>query len=279
MAKKARNYEVGSVAKALEILGLFAAETPSLTVTDLNRRMGIPKSTAHNLLRTLQSFDFVNQDPGDRRFRLGPRVFELGRLYLHGTHLVEAVLPHLRSLADQTKETLKLAVLSRGDVLILTAIESPYQLHTRGDEGKRAPLHCTGLGKALLASLPDSRVREIVERRGLERFTRSTITSLARLERELSRIRERRYALDLEENEEGVRCVASCVQNVAGPAPVAISISGPASRITEERLNKFGALLAAEAAVVSAALGGQMARSPAPKARPMATKRSTGKQS
>lgn len=231
-------YQVGAVRKALEVLCQFTTDAPSLSVSDLSRRLNIPKSTTHNLLRTLESHDFLKQDPADRRYRLGPRVHELGLRFSHGTRLVAAALPHLRRLADLTRETVKLGVLSGREVLILTAIESPYQLHTRGDEGLRAALHCTGLGKALLARLSDQEVREIVSGRGLPRFTPHTISTVAGLKKELERIRAQGYTVDLEENELGVVCVAVSIADTSAGTVAALSVSAPASRLSGERITE-----------------------------------------
>jgi DNA-binding IclR family transcriptional regulator len=253
--KAQRSEAVGAVAKALRILCQFDAETPALSVSEVSRRLQIPKSTAHNLLRTLEAFDFLHQEPGDRLYRLGPRLFELSRLFSHHTPLMAAARPHLQRLAEQTRETVKLGVLSEDEVLILAAIESPYQLHTRGDEGKRAPLHCTGLGKAILAALPPERVREIAARRGLPRYTPRTITSLDRLEQELALIRSRGYALDWEENEAGVVCVAAPVPDPHGGLVASISVSAPISRMTRERVSRLARQVLAAARATAATLG------------------------
>ncbi|MBI3684663.1 MAG: IclR family transcriptional regulator [Acidobacteria bacterium] len=241
-AEKARDYQVASVRKALELLCAFSTAGSTLTVSDLSRYLSIPKSTTHNLLRTLQSLSFVTQDE-EKRFCLGPRVFELGLLFSRNTQLVTRAMPHLRRLADETKETVKLGIISNDELLVVVAIESPYQLHTRGDQGLRAPLHCTSLGKALLALLAGEQVREIAARHGMPRFTAHTITSLNRLEEELLRIRRLGFALDREEHEEGVLCAAAGFIEPSSGAVGAISISGPGSRITESRLLEFGALV------------------------------------
>jgi DNA-binding IclR family transcriptional regulator len=240
--EKAKDYQVASVRKALELLCAFSTAGSILTVTDLSRYLSIPKSTTHNLLRTLQSLSFVTQNE-EKRFCLGPRVFELGLLFSRDTQLVARAMPHLRRLADETKETVKLAILSNDELLVVAAIESPYQLHTRGDQGLRAPLHCTSLGKALLALLPGEEPREIAARRGMPRFTPRTITSLNRLEEELSQIRRLGFALDREEHEEGVLCAAAGFIEPSSGVLGAISISGPGTRITESRLLEFGAIV------------------------------------
>lgn len=224
-------------------------------MSDLGRRLGIPKSTAHNLLRTLESLDFLVQEPADKRYRLGPRIFQLGLLYFHSTQLLVHVLPHLRRLADQTRETVKLAILSDGELLVLVAIESPHQLHTRGDEGRRAPVHCTALGKAILALLSDAEIREIAARRGLARFTARTITSLKRLEREVAQIRASGYAVDREEHEEGVRCLGAGITEWAGHARAAVSVCEPASRLSDERIAALAPLAVDTARAIAASLG------------------------
>lgn len=254
-AAPSRSVEVASVRKALEILCSFSRESSSLTVSELSRRLAIPKSTTHNLLRTLQSLDFLAQDPIDKRFRLGPRVFELGLVFSHITQLVAVAYPRLRRLAEQTKETVKLATLSGGEVLILAAVESPFQLHTRGDVGKRAPLHCTSLGKAMLASLADSEIREIVAHQGLAPFTARTITSPAPLEAEIRRIRMIGHSSDWEENEVGVACVAASIPDPQARLVAAISVSGPVSRIKAESLAGLGAQVVEAARSIAESFG------------------------
>lgn len=249
-----RDGAVGAVRKALEILCEFTAARPSHGVTDLARRLGMPKSTTHNLLRTLESLDFLRQDPLDRFYRLGPRVYELGLRYSQSTHLVSTALPHLKRFAEVTRETVKLAVLSGDEILIVTAIESPYQLHTRGDVGMRAPLHCTGLGKAILAALSTGEVKEIIHRRGLSRLTPHTIQTEEQLLAELERIRAEGYTIDREENESGVICVAATIAVQVDHTVAALSVSGPASRLDAERIREHSKLVIDTARSVEVAL-------------------------
>ncbi len=249
-----RDSSVGAVRKALEILCEFTAACPCHSVTALSRRLGMPKSTTHNLLRTLEGLDFLRQDPGDRLYRLGPRVYELGLRYSQSTHLVSTALPHLKRLAEETRETVKLGVLSSDEILVLAAIESPYQLHTRGDVGMRAPLHCTGLGKAILAALRADEVHEIVTRRGLPRFTPHTIETGEQLGRELEHIRANGYTIDREENELGVVCVAAAISVHVDHTVAALSVSGPSSRLDAARIREYSILAVETARRVERAL-------------------------
>jgi DNA-binding IclR family transcriptional regulator len=247
-------YEVGSVRKALSILCLFSSERPALNVTDVSRLMHVPKSTAHNLLRTLQTFDFVSQDALSKHYRLGRKLFELGTLYSRGNDLLTCALPHLLRLREQTKETVKLGVLANTEVLVVKALESPLVLHTRADEGRLAPLYCTGIGKALLALLPNEEIRDILAKVGLRPFTPRTVTALSKLEEEVEQIRRQGYSVDWEENEEGVHCIGAPVGNASGER-VAISVSGPASRFSKNRIPELAPLVVETARAISVSLG------------------------
>ncbi len=231
-----RDYEVASVKKALELLGEFSLQTPHWTLADLSRHLGYPKSTAHNLLKTLQSFDLVRQDPENRTYRLGPRAMEMGLVFARSTEMLAQARPVLRRLAEKSGETVKMGMLSDDQVLIVAAVESTHQLHTRGDVGTRWPLHSTSLGKAILSAIPAAEAMALMERRGLKRYTSRTATSWATLRAELGLIRERGYALDLEENEVGVRCVAAPFVDPLRGAIAAVSVSGPSVRIADSDL-------------------------------------------
>lgn len=257
-------YEVGAVRKALEILCQFSAAHLAHSVSDLSRSLDMPKSTAYNLLRTLERLDFLRQDPIDRRYRLGPRVFDLGLLYSHKSSLVSVAYPYMLKLAEHTRETVKLGVPSNGEVLILAAIESPFQLHTRGDEGLRAPLHCTGLGKAILSTFEDEAVSEVIEGRGLRPLMPNTITDLDRLLVELAGIRVRGYTLDVEENEVGVVCAAAPVTDSAHDTAAALSVSAPASRMDLTQLKACAELVARTSKLIAASLWGPSSRRRAP---------------
>lgn len=248
-------YEVAAVRKALAILCSFTNDRPALTVSDLGRMLKMPKSTAFNLLGTLQRFDFVSQDAATKQYRLGRKVFELGALFSGRSRLLTCALPHLQRLRESTKETVKLGVLADAGALVMAAIESPLILHTRGDEGRLAPLHCTGVGKALLALLPEDEWRGLIARAGLALFTPRTITSLAQLERDVNETRSRGYTVDYEEHEEGVRCVGAPVRDATGRERVVISVSGPASRFTTERVPGLAAQVVETAKAISAAMG------------------------
>ena len=229
-------YEVGSVRKALDLLTSFTVVTPEWSLSDVARRLGLPKSTAHNLLRTMESFDLVHQDHQGRAYRLGPRALELGLAFARSSELLAHAQPILRELARVTQETVKLGVLSNDEVVIVAAVESTHQLHTRGDIGTRWPLHCTSLGKAILSALRRHEAEQIVQRRGLAKFTEKTVSSWERLSIELDTIHSMQYAIDSEENERGVRCVAAPIVDPLRGSVSAISMSGPRTRLDDARI-------------------------------------------
>ena len=239
-AKRSRpsgdQYQVASVSKALELLVCFSIDSPVWVLSDIARRAQVPKSTAHNLLRTLQLFDLVRQDPESRHYQVGPRALELGLLFAKRSGELAQSRPVLRRLVEVTGETCKLGMLSNDQVLIVAALESAFQLHTRGDIGTRWSLHSTSLGKAILAALAEEEAREILERTGMSVHTRHTIHTWTGMQRELRAIRERGYALDMEENELGVRCVAAAVANPLRGTVAAVSVSGPRGRLVDERM-------------------------------------------
>lgn len=231
--------DVASVRKALSILCIFSGRRPSWSVSALSRELNIPKSTAHNLLRTLLAFDFVEQSPVDKTYRLGSRAYELGSVYVSSSELITPAIPHLRRLQALTGETVKLGALSAGQVLVLAAVESTQQLHTRGDVGRRWALHSSGLGKAILSQLGDSELDRIIEERGLPRLTRHTLTDPAELRTALASIREEGYARDWEENELGVRCVSVGFVDPIRHGVHGVSVSGPSVRMSAQRAREI----------------------------------------
>lgn len=252
--RRAHSYEVGSVRKALEILCSFTVATPLWTLTEVSEKLKIPKSTALNLLRTLESFGLLTKDRHTKRYQLGPKVYQLNPLLELQSWLVARATPHIARLAEETGETIKLGVLSNRQVLVLSAVESKFVLHTRGDQGCLAPLHCTSIGKALLASLTGAELDEILKRGHLSRCTDHTITQRSRLEEDLAKIRQIGYSVDNEENEVGVRCIGATVSAPGGYPLAAISISGPSNRITPDAIRKLAPLMMDVCRMISASL-------------------------
>jgi IclR family acetate operon transcriptional repressor len=200
-----------------------------VSLSELAERSGLPVPTIHRLLRTLVSGGYVRQLPS-RRYSLGPRLIQLGATA--GQVSGVWAQPILDRLVDRWGESANLASLDRDMMVYVAQAPSPHAMRTFTEVGRRVHPHCTGVGKAVLAQLSDEQVRSIVARVGLPAQTDHTVTDLETLLRELARIRQRGYAVDEEEQEIGVRCYAMAVPGAA--APSAVSISGPAVRLTPE---------------------------------------------
>ena len=219
-----------SVRRALSILRCFSIERPTLGIADIARELQLHKSTVHRLIHTLEREGFVHAVDGSQ-FVLGWRLFELGEAVRGREPAREVILESLTSLVEATGETAHLAVFDAGDVLYIEKVEATRSLRMPSAVGKRVPAHCTALGKIFLSNLSDDQLLQALTRRRLTAFTANTITDVRRLTDELARVRASGHAVDREEIEEGLMCVAGPVTDDLGTLCAAVSISGPASRI------------------------------------------------
>lgn len=252
---RTRATQVRSVAKALRIVDLLVEAGRELSLADIAQGLKLPKSTTHGLISTLREFGYIEQSPENGKYRLGIRLFEIGSVVARSWDVRAVAVPYIEKLVSELQETVHLAVLDRGEVLYIDKRESyrPFCMVT--EIGTRLPAHCTGLGKVLLAHLNPAELRRIIAEKGLKRYTPNTITDVGRLEEELERVHQRGYAIDNEELMEGLRCVAAPIYDREGKAVAAMSISGPAARLTGERLRRAIVLVTDTSSQVSRALG------------------------
>jgi IclR family KDG regulon transcriptional repressor len=243
------------VDRVVDILETFPRLGPELGVSDISRALGLKKATAHRLLASLRRRGVVSQDPVTRRYRLGLKLWELGSMATTQVDWIDRVKPFLQQLTDATGETTHLAVLSDGQVLYVDKVESSHSLRMPSQVGRRLPVHCTGIGKAQIAFLPDEVLRGLVTRRGLAAMTPRTITDLEALRAELAVIRERGYAIDNEEIEEGLTCIGAPIRDHSAHVVAAISIAGPSSRLRPDTLEAHAREVVATARAMSAVLG------------------------
>jgi IclR family KDG regulon transcriptional repressor len=222
--------EIQSLARGLKILDILGQASGGVSITELAENLQVDKASASRLASTLARYGYVEKDEVTRRYQLGPQVVSLSRSVLTRLPLREAAKPFLRQLMETTGECTHLAVPAQGKALYIDQVESPATLRVNAQVGTMNPLHCTALGKVLLAfghlPPPDS----------LERHTPHTITSKKLLRQHLEGVRQAGYAVDDEEFDPGVRCIAVPVFDFRGKVIGSIGISGPASRITPERL-------------------------------------------
>jgi DNA-binding IclR family transcriptional regulator len=235
---------VEAVRRALRILSCFSLERPEIGVSDLARELGLHKSTIHRLLTTLESEGFIRQTQ-DSRYALSWKLFELGAAVPAWQGIRQLVLNVLNPLVTTTGETAHLAVLDGEEVLYLEKVESRHRLRMPSAVGRRVPAYCTALGKAMLADLDGQARERILARAPFPALTRHTRTTAAALRSELTRVRTQGYALDEEELEDGLMCVAAPVRDASGMTCAAISIAGPASRIGRRLESDIDAVRAA----------------------------------
>jgi DNA-binding IclR family transcriptional regulator len=248
-------YKVQVLDRALALLDVLAQEPGGSSLGDLCLPLQLHKSTVHRLLMVLERHRLVVKNAETGRYRLGLKLFELGSKAIGMLDLQEHVRPHLQRLQQETQETVNLAILDQGDVLYLAKIEPQRHLRMASSVGLRYPAHSTALGKAILAALPEPEVEAILLHAKLSARTRTTITSMAALREELRVTRNRGYAIDDEENEEGACCVGAVVRDHLGGPIAAISVSGPAMRVTRNKVPELAQIVVGIARTISAELG------------------------
>ncbi len=246
--------EVNSVRKALAILDLLS-NRPDLGLAEISKALGFPRSTTHGLLETLTRARFLERNPDSGAYSLGIRLIELGYCAQTGLDLVRIAAPFLKGLNIRYDETVHLTILDDDEVLYIDCIESQRRLRTYSVIGVRAPLHCTSVGKAILAFQDEDTIARVIARKGLPAFTPNTITGESRLREEIARIRALGYAIDDMEHEEHLRCIGAPIRNARGEVFASISLSGPAERNTLERLEQMAPALLEATETISRRLG------------------------
>ncbi len=249
------DYTVKSVDKACILMEVVSDYPNGVSITELADRVKMYKSTVHRLLTTLAARGYIEQDAESGRYKLGYRLLDLGMKLLSGIDLRQEALPYLRNLAEKAHEVVHLALMDQGDIVYIEKVESHNTIRMHSRVGKRVPIHATGLGKAILAFLPKLEVEEILERYGLTESTPYTITDRGNFLQALNEIRQNRFAMDIEENEEGICCIAAPIFDSTGKVVAACSVSGPTIRMTKKKLNELAPFVRQTGAQISGRLG------------------------
>lgn len=244
----------GALEKALDVLDAVGAAPEGLGQAELAERLALPRTTVYRLLATLVARGLVRRDPLRKVYCLGFRCFEMARQAYAMPDLVAAAAMELRALRDLTGETTYLATLDGREVISLERCDGAHSQRSAAVLGQRKPVHCTSQGKAILSVMPDEARDTIVREATLKALTPLTITDRRRLQAELRITKARGYAIDDEEIVLGVRCVGAAVVDAAGQVRGAISVAGPAWRLTRARLE----LLGPEVAEAARRVGAQM---------------------
>jgi IclR family transcriptional regulator, KDG regulon repressor len=249
---------LSSVGSALRLLKLYSAEEPELGITEIGKRLGVAKSTAHRLASTLVSEGFLEQNPSDGRYRLGLLLFSMGTAVRRRMDVSEQAVPHLHALRDQTGETVHLAVLHAHEILYLRNIESQHVIRPRSYLGVRMPAFCTSEGRAMLAFLPPTLLADVL-RMPMDSRTPRTVTDPRQLARLLAEVRSAGHAIDDEESEVGMRGVAAPIFDAAGAAVAAVGVVAPVQRLTKLKLQQLAPMVAQTARNISSRLGHALA--------------------
>lgn len=220
-----------SVRKAISIINLLADHEDYMSLTEISSGLGLSMSTAHHIITSLKIDRFVDQNPETRKYGIGLRLYEIGLSNNYYHMLAVTAGPVLEKMSAETGESSNLAVLIDGQITYIAQRQSSQMMKTFVQLGKRSPVHCTGVGKVLISEHAPEEIEKIVKNYGLRKYTSRTITTLERLLNELEQVRRNGYAIDREEREDGVTCIACPVLNSTGKIIAALSISGPTLRI------------------------------------------------
>lgn len=249
--------QVQSLLRALGLLNRIAeAPDGGATLTELAQQVGLPPSTAHRLLTTLEQERYVRFDPDGRIWSVGVQAFVAGSSFTKTRNLVVLARSPMRRLMEESGETVNLAVEDDGQAVYLAQVECRQMMRASARPGSRVPLHCSAVGKVLLSSKADKALSQVLQRHGMPRLTVKTIISPASLRADLDRVRSAGYAVDDEEHAVGLRCISAPVWDETGDTVAAVSVLGPMARIGDDRMAHLGALVRGTAGVISSEMGG-----------------------
>src|SRR5689334_3718021 len=252
---------LSSVANSIRLLNSFSGEEDELGITTLAARMRLAKSTVHRLATTLTAAGFLEQNRDTGKYRLGVALFELGALVRRRMDVANEVRPKLRELLEKTGETVQLGIIDHFSVLYVYEMESRHAIRMAAAVGGRAPLHCTAVGKVLLAYQPTDYVKQVLGN-GLKAYTPKTITRRETIVSMLEEVASREYAIDDEESEPGLRAIAAPVRNHTGNVIAALGVAAPVQRMTKKVMQDCVPDVIATAAAVSSRLGYERHRGP-----------------
>jgi DNA-binding IclR family transcriptional regulator len=245
---------LSSVANAMRVVKAFSDDEYEMGISNLARRLTLPKSTVHRLSSTLVDAGFLERNPETGGYRLGLALFDLGMLVRRKMNVVTEARPYLRALMERTAESVHLTVLDHASVLYVNNIASPQAISMQSNLGARVPPHCCSEGKAMLAFMPAAMVDGIISA-GLVARTPKTIVRASRLRAELAQVRSRGYALDDEELEIGLRSAAAPIRDHRGDVVAAVSIAGPVQRVGKKALQRFAVEAVVTGRTISQRLG------------------------
>jgi DNA-binding IclR family transcriptional regulator len=252
---RSRTRDVKSAFRALEVLELLTREGRALSFAECRTALAYPKASLHGLLHTMAGARWLELDPASKKYGLGVRVWEAGVAHNKMFRLEALARPIMERVRDATTETVQLAVLDGGEALYIGKVDGEHILKLDSSVGQRLTAHATGVGKVLLASLPEEELEAWLRTSALQRFTPNTITERRKLREELELVRRRGFAIDREERTLGATCVAVAIRSHLGKCIAAMSVSAPAVRFGVAQRKAALARLQDAASKLSTALG------------------------
>ncbi len=249
-----RSYNITALQRGLTLLHLFAKSEKGLSATEVAKSSSLPVSTVHRLLVNLQAAGFLDCD-GERIYHLGAACISIGQAARGQMDIRRLSLRHLQELNHQTRETVHLTVRHALSAVYVEKLDSPERLRIHSRIGACVPLHCTAVGKVLLAHMPEAELEKILKQMEFRRFTENTIGSPQEMQTELQRVRKSGFACDLEEHEAHIRCIAAPIWDNHGAVNASLSVTGPAVRMANARIRQIAPLIRNAGLRISKELG------------------------
>ena len=240
--------------RLLDILELLSLEKDGLGVTEIGNRTGLHKSTVHRIVSALAERGYIEKIPGRSVYKVGLKLVEISSIYLNSVELKTEATPFLRELTSRLGQPTHLAILDGTDAVYIEKVDMLNNIRLYSQIGRRIPVYCSALGKCLLSGLHDNEIDEILQRCSFNKFTAKTLEK-AELLRQVDTVSVNGYAVDDEEHDEGIRCIASPVFDYRGKVIAAVSIAGPAASIMEQNDSETGRLLKETALNISKRMG------------------------
>lgn len=247
---------IQSVDRSLQILELLKEKPEGMGITELANKLDVAKSTIHRLVSTLESHQYIQRSADQTSYRLGLKFIEMYHVVVDELNILEVARNVLEELSERTSKIAHLVMIEEDhQVIYLDKVETQSTIRIYSRTGRKAPLHCTGVGKAILAYSSDEKLNDFLSTKELFKLTDRTITDATEFQNELEKVRQNGFAIDDEEHEEGIRCIAVPIFDHLGSATYAISITGTVPQMSEERLAEYLPILKQAGKEISRRLG------------------------
>ena len=247
---------VQSLSRAFSILRFIAQNSQGVRLSDIADTVSLPSSTVHRLLTSLEAEQFIRFDSASGHWYIGVDAFTIGNAFVQSSNVLQFSPPHLRHLVSKFAETASIYMENEGEVVCMGQAESHHMMRAITRVGGRVKMHCTGSGKAMLAFWDEKEVEQVISRHGMSSFTEKTISTKERFYKELKKVKKQGYAIDDEEVALGVRCIAVPIFDHQQRSIAALSISGPLSRISNNRVIEVSSEMKHVAIALSHEIGG-----------------------